>query len=524
MLFDNQVHSLDPFDYDNYIKQQQSQFPNSISFYKAFLKRIVKIPITVTDQTSLEITLIPSQQKVYDYIENCLQVQATQNWQDILPIRTIISGGPGNGKSVLIQAIQGLFRKFNKELVVCAPTGLAASLLENALTCHCCFQVPYLHQDNWEELANSNRSLEPVRERFINCNSLVIDEVSMLGSGFFSYINYILKHVKDTNSSFGNFNIILVLDQFQLQPVYDSCLWSDNKQCSEFDRVGSELFKSFSPVFFLNTPIRHFGDKTFQKLLHNIRRRQVDDSDIELLRSRLVKNLSTTEVETFSEATRIFARNVLVNDYNNQKLVTIGNPIITIHARITPIPVFPLREVQVLLLAVGCRVMLTKNISVKCGLVSGSLGYLKGILFSPKYRNQCAQICMVEFDQVKCPTIEQNCIPILPTTDFILASGKVSSYRVTTFPLKLASALSIHKSQGLTLKQSAIHFDSKEYFCGAAYTQMSRVRSLDNVIVLNESLDLNRFKGSNFLSGLELQKNECHRIGIYNKVFNEYNR
>jgi len=470
----------------------------------------------------LEIILIPSQHKVYDYIENCLRTRLNQNWQEILPIRTIISGGPGNGKSVLIRALQDLFRKFNKKLVVCAPTGLAASLLENALTCHCCFQVPYLHQGNWEELANSNRSVESVRERFVNCNSVVIDEVSMLGSGFFSYINHILKHVKDTTLSFGNFNIILVLDQFQLQPVYDSCLWSNSNSCSEFDTIGSELLKSFSPVFFLNTPSRHSGDQIFQKLLHNIRRHQVNESDIDFLRSRSVKNLSTTEIETFSEATRIFARNVLVNNYNQEKLITIGTPIITIYPRIIPLPLFPINEVQVLLLAVGCRVMLTKNISVKCGLVSGSLGYLRGILFSPKYRNQCAQICMVQFDQVNCPTVEQNCVPILPSTDLILASGKTSSYRATNFPLKLASALSIHKSQGLTLQKSAIHFDGKEYFCGASYTQLSRVRSLDDVIVLNDSIELNRFKGTNFFSGLELQKKECQRTGIYNLIFNEY--
>jgi ATP-dependent DNA helicase PIF1 len=136
--------------------------------------------------------------------------------------------------------------------------------------------------------------------------------------------------------------------------------------------------------------------------------------------------------------------------------------------------------------------MLRANLWVEKGLVNGSLGYIRDIIYEPGTAppNDVPLAIMVEFDNYSGPTIANNLVPI----PAILKSWKVNGRTCTRkqFPIQLAYAITIHKSQGLSLDKAIVNIGDNEKALGLTYVALSRVKSLEG-LAFEKAYDLTRF-------------------------------
>ena len=146
----------------------------------------------------------------------------------------------------------------------------------------------------------------------------------------------------------------------------------------------------------------------------------------------------------------------------------------------------------VLLLSIGARVMLRKNLWVRGGLVDGATGTVRAIIYPAHAQPHELPLCvMVEFDDYNGHTIRDRLFPIVPVTVTWNSNGTRCSR--TQIPLTLACAISIHKCQGLTVDKAVIDIGETEFAAGLAYVGLSRARRLSDII-LNPIYSGERFK------------------------------
>jgi ATP-dependent DNA helicase PIF1 len=139
-----------------------------------------------------------------------------------------------------------------------------------------------------------------------------------------------------------------------------------------------------------------------------------------------------------------------------------------------------------ILLARGARVMLTANLQTEIGLVNGSMGTVRDIIFSEDQGPPCLPIAvLISFDNYKGPTISslegEKVVPITPIQRTWTGNSGVTCSRLQ-IPIRLAWAITIHKSQGLTLQKAIIDLGEKEFTAGLSFVAVSRVRTLEDIL------------------------------------------
>ena len=249
---------------------------------------------------------------------------------------------------------------------------------------------------------------------------------------------------------------------------------------------------------FLNTSHRQNAQQqTFRDILDRISNGKVQIEDWRLLMTRAKNRLGFEEKKWFKNAVRLFAKNEDVNAYNYSKLKKLNSPVAKIEGE------HNCEEAKkgsqqhasglapVLYLSIGSRIMLKTNIWTDKGLVNGALGYVRKIVYLPECYppEHLPEILMIEFDNYTNPTID-NLVPISLVTRY----WKSKSYNCSRkqFPVDLAWAITIHKSQGLTLDKAVIDLGDKERSLGLTYVALSRVKTLEGLI-FNTSYNFKRF-------------------------------
>jgi len=163
-----------------------------------------------------------------------------------------------------------------------------------------------------------------------------------------------------------------------------------------------------------------------------------------------------------------------------------------------------------LLLAKGSRVMLSANIWTEAGLVNGSMGIVQDILFEEHGPPSLPVAVLVEFEAYKGPTITtlegNKVVPIVPIKrSWEGKNGPCSRLQV---PICLAWAITVHKSQGLTLEKAKIDIGSKEFAAGLSFVALSRVRSLNDMCLKQFSFErLERIKNCRRLQERKEEEN-----------------
>lgn len=225
------------------------------------------------------------------------------------------------------------------------------------------------------------------------------------------------------------------------------------------------LYSLFQQVVVLDQNQRISCDYRFSELLDNIRDGHVTESDWKLLS----QHTPQVKGSQFTDALRLSYGKKEVAEQNLEALKKLNNPIAEIKAVHNKIEAAKCSSDDMegltpsLLLTVGARVMLTRNLWTDVGLVNGALGVVHSILYNED-NIRFPVVVIVKFDKYTGPSVfteTVNCVPIPPSSSFSESYGPV--YERTQYPLKLAWAITIHKSQGLILDQAWINLDLKNH-------------------------------------------------------------
>ena len=398
-----------------------------------------------------------------------------------------LSGQAGTGKSCVIKHLIKALREkyFNEDnqndlsdiVGVTSLTGCSAVLI-NGSTIHSFLKIG-LARNSAEELYIHTSTSMKTRHKFnklkYELKVLIIDEVSMMDLKFFEKISDYLKLIKNNILPFGGVQIILSGDFHQLCPVeFTDYIFNSN--------VWKQLFLE---CIVLTKSFRQEDDIPFQELLNNLRIGNLSEEDYKLLSEQKSSSL----LEKGFVPVKLFSTNSQVDGYNNRKLEELvektKNPKIKFAIKptigYTNADVTALRKQNNILnfieLIEGAQVMLTFNINTEAGLVNGTMGVIKKI-------SRDNIILTIDNGQI-------HEIPYINCND--PASSDLDNPKVVFqyLPIRLAYAISIHKSQGQSISLLEIDL-SNTFGYHMGYVAVSRCKSLDGLIV--NGLSKNAFK------------------------------
>jgi ATP-dependent DNA helicase PIF1 len=296
--------------------------------------------------------------------------------------------------------------------------------------------------------------------------------------------------------TFGGRSVILFGDFGQLPPVLDLPMYV-NISRDQLSNDGLAAYKMFREVYKLNAVQRQSGDtneqQEFRDILLRLRNGESILEDWEKLSVRVDQKLIITEINRFQNATFILTKWSEVNAINTEKLRHSNVPVAKIKAVYTGGTEAKRADSDMahgletqLLLARGSRIMLTSNIWTGRGLVNGAMGTVQDLVFEEGQGPPSLPVAvMVFFDDYKGPTINSlegiKVVPIVPIRrNWEGKNGSLCSR--LQVPVRLAWAITVHKSQGLTLQQAVIDLGKKEFAAGLSFVAVSRVRMLENII------------------------------------------
>lgn len=372
----------------------------------------------------------------------------------------LVSGPGGSGKSTLIKYAIKAFEKNGKKVGITATTG-SASLLIGGTTVHSYLGIGLGDEDKMELLMRIQKS--PKRYNWVTTDLLIIDEVSMLSPRLFDNLHWLGQQLRNDPAPFGGLQILLSGDFYQLPVV----------KCEEFVFEAKNWEKVIKDIVILTQSKRQTNPE-FRDLLNRLRTGHETTEDFEYL-----KNLGKRKEDDMKiKPTKLFCRNGDVDIVNSKKLKELKSEIYKYELDVefptgnTPPPNFdPAKRCtapEIVKLCKGADVLLLYNLDIGGGLVNGSRGTV--VEFSKDY------MPIVKFLNGATKTIEYM------TWD--IKDGRKLIAHVNQVPLRLAYAITIHKSQGMTLESAVINLAGVfEY--GQAYVALSRVKCPDNLIVRN---------------------------------------
>ena len=422
-------------------------------------------------------------------------------------------GEAGTGKSYLINAIRSLLPQ---TCAITATTGKAAYNIQG-VTIHSLLKLPVGPRGN-NDL--KGQSLIRLQESLKDVKYIVIDEYSMLGQATFGWIDRRCKQITgNCNLPFGGVSLILTGDPGQLPPVADKPLYHAKPGCN-IKEQGHLGYKMFDKVIKLTVNRRVQGAEMSQvkfcELLKRLRRGKSTTDDWKLLLTRQPANVKN--LAEFDDATRLFFSNEDVAKYNHNQLTLLQQPIANINAhhssvlakRASQDEMFGLEPL--VFLAKGAKVMLTMNLWPSIGLCNGATGIVVDIIYHINHQPPNLPIAViVKFNNYTGPSINDKipaCVPICPIT--VAAHLAEGMHERQQLPPKLAWAMTIHKSQGLTLSKAWIDIGKSENTPEISYVALSRVKTLSSCVI--EPMTLERLTGLKSSFSLKYRLDEENRL------------
>jgi hypothetical protein len=368
-----------------------------------------------------------------------------------------LTGSAGSGKTYVLNQYINHLREHEVEVGITASTGIAATHM-NGVTIHSwCGTGIRTNLSDYEIEALEEKQY--LWNRFKKTKVLIIDEISMLHAEHLDLVERICRSLKRSDEPFGGLQVILCGDFFQLPPV------SKTGEDITFIYQSNAWKEMNLKVCYLEEQHRQ-GDKVFVELLNKIRSNDIDDDMISLLKER------TEELEGDIRPTKLFTHNIDVDAINEEELQQLpgGSKVYTMVARGNPFLVETLKKSclapETLGVKPGAQVMFVKN-NFEAGYVNGTLG------------------TVVNFEKDGTPmvrTFSGKLINATPVSWSIEEDGKVKA-EISQIPLRLAWAITIHKSQGMSLDAAEVDL-TKSFVPGQGYVALSRVRSLKGLRLL----------------------------------------
>ncbi len=373
----------------------------------------------------------------------------------------LVTGKAGTGKSTLLQFF---LENTAKQCVVLAPTGVAAVNV-NGQTIHSFFGFPprFIHEDSIRRRRN--------RKMIKRIDTVIIDEVSMVRADLMDGIDQALRINRDRpDEPFGGAQVLLFGDLFQLAPIVGqdlSGLYQEHYATPYF--FSAHVFKEAAFLRIELTRIFRQSDDSFIGLLNRIRNNQCDDGDFSLLNSRVDRSIGDGP----DQCVTLTATNYDARSLNQRRLARLPGRLVEYEADIAEDfdePSYPTD--RMLRLKAGAQVMMLKNDPQK-RWVNGSIGVIRalvGSVISVDIDGRIREVEPVEWQKI--------------VYEYNKAEDRIEEKVIGTFtqyPLKLAWAVTIHKSQGQTFDNVVIDLGRGAFAHGQVYVALSRCTSLQGI-------------------------------------------
>jgi len=400
-----------------------------------------------------------------------------------------LTGKAGTGKTTFLRS---LIELTHKKAVIVAPTGIAA-INASGVTIHSLFQLPfgtYLPKqpavEHVNQQYNTPRSIvrhlqmnTTKRRIFQDLELLIIDEVSMLRADLLDAIDMVLRYVRKNNASFGGVQVLFIGDLHQLPPVVKSNEW--NLLGEFYNSVyffDAHALQQSPPVYIELEKIYRQADSVFINMLNNLRNNEITVEDIALLDKYYKADFMPAKEDKYITLT---THNQRADTLNKKSLEELGGKSHFFRATVEgefAENSYPAEHS--LELKLGAQIMFIKNDQ------SGDRRFFNG---------KIATVVGLRLDEIEVETEGERERIILEK--YTWKNIRYSNHKVTNeieeevigkfiqYPVKLAWAITVHKSQGLTFDKAIIDIGNA-FAPGQIYVALSRLRSLDGLVLTSQ--------------------------------------
>ena len=399
-------------------------------------------------------------------------------WQFVegTDVSVFLTGRAGTGKTTFLRRVRELAPK---RMVVVAPTGVAA-INAGGSTIHSFFQLsPGIHLPGMVTESGKSRFFQMSKEKksiLRTLDLLVIDEISMVRCDLLDAIDGVLRKYRDRNRPFGGVQLLLIGDLQQLAPVASDEEWKllePHYQTPYF--FSSRALQQIQYVTIELQRIYRQSDSRFVSLLGKIRENRIDQDVADQLNARYVPNFVPRDGEGWI---RLTTHNYMSQRYNEQRLATLPGELRFYDAEISgnfPETSYP-AEKQ-LGLKVGAQVMFLKNDPSPQHLYyNGKIGQVTDLA-----NGFIKVLCQGEEHPIEVPRLAwENTRYVIDEETKEIREEVEGTF--TQYPLRLAWAITVHKSQGLTFDHAVL--DINDAFAhGQVYVALSRCRTLEGLVL-----------------------------------------
>lgn len=385
-----------------------------------------------------------------------------------------LTGKAGTGKTTFLHRVK---KEVEKRIAIVAPTGVAA-INAGGMTIHSLFQLPFgpFLPENSRDAARQRKFRHEKIRMIKGLDLLVIDEISMVRADLLDGIDEVLRRYRNAFEPFGGVQLLMIGDLHQLPPVVKEEEW--NLLRSHYPTpyfFSSRALKETKPVTIQLKHIFRQSDDIFIELLNKVRNNQVDAEVLDQLNSRFIADFKPNDEEAYITLT---THNRFAQKINAGRLDGIEGDLLSFPAEVAgdfPPQAYPADEQ--LRVKVGAQVMFVKNDpEPEKRFYNGKIGtvtQIKGDIIYVRCPEETKdiEVAQATWENVKYTLNEET----KEVTEDILGT-------FTQYPLRLAWAITIHKSQGLTFER--VILDAQAAFAhGQVYVALSRCKSFEGIVL-----------------------------------------
>ena len=446
-------------------------------------------------------------------------------------VNVFLTGKAGTGKTTFLRELK---QRSPKRMVVVAPTGVAA-INAGGVTIHSFFQfplAPYVPGGSFSAKDERFRFSKEKKNIIRTLDLLVIDEISMVRADLLDQIDAVLRLHKDRNRPFGGVQLLMIGDLSQLAPVVKDSEWA---LLREYYRTpyffGSLALQQTQHVTIELTHVYRQTDSTFINILNEVRENRLSSKSIALLNARVGVSPKCSKLSENSEHSetiihnselndgtiRLTTHNAIANRYNEERMDALKTIRFSFKATVTgtfPESSYPAEET--LVLKEGCQVMFLKNDSQGSRYYNGKLGVVASVDGSKICVRGLEDGAEVEVE----PEVWTNARYVIDKETKEIREEIEGEFR--QYPLRLAWAITIHKSQGLTFDRAVLDVNAA-FASGQVYVALSRCRSLEG-LMLTEPISPSSVKTDALVMGymnaeLEQARTTATRLGTLERDY-----
>lgn len=393
-------------------------------------------------------------------------------------VNVFLTGKAGTGKTTFLRQLK---ERSPKRMIVVAPTGVAA-INAGGVTIHSFFQfplAPYVPGSSFNTKDERFRFSKEKKRIIRTLDLLVIDEISMVRADLLDQIDAVLRLHKDKNRPFGGVQLLMIGDLSQLAPVVKESDWT---MLREYYRTpyffGSLALQQTQHVTIELQHVYRQTDTNFINILNEVRENRLTPGGLAMLNSRYCDE--SVIKKCGDGVIRLTTHNATVNSYNEQRMNELKGARYAFDATVTgtfPETSYPAEKT--LELKKGCQVMFLKNDSQGTRYYNGKLGIITSI------DDEHIRVRGLDDD------IEVEVQPDVWTNARYVIDKETKEIReeidgeFRQYPLRLAWAITVHKSQGLTFDRAVIDVNAA-FAAGQVYVALSRLRSLDGLMLTEQ--------------------------------------